>query len=32
MTQNIVKNIIGNVVSSYQCNLAIEIPNKTENT
>ena len=31
MTQNIVKNIIGNVASSYQVNLAIEIPNITEN-
>ena len=31
MTQNIVKNIIGNVASSYQVNLAIGIPNITEN-
>ena len=31
MTQNIVKNTIGNVASSYQVNLAIEIPNITEN-
>ena len=31
MTQNIVKNIIGNVASSKQVNLAIEIPNMTEN-
>ena len=31
MTQNIAKNIIGNVASSYQVNLAIEIPNITEN-
>ena len=30
MTQNIIKNIIGNVASSYQVNLAIEIPNITE--
>ena len=31
MTQNIVKNIIGNLASSYQVNLAIENPNMTEN-
>ena len=31
MTQNLVKNIICNVASSYQVNLAIEIPNITEN-
>ena len=31
MTQNMFKNIIGNVASSYQVNLAIEIPNITEN-
>ena len=31
MTQNIVKNIIGNVASSYQVNLVIENPNMTEN-
>ena len=31
MTQNIVKNIIGKVASSYQVNLAIEIPNITKN-
>ena len=31
MTQNIVKNIIGNVASSYQVNLAIENPNLTKN-
>ena len=31
MTQNIAKNIIGNVASSYQVNLAIESPNITEN-
>ena len=31
MTQNIVKNIIGNVASSYQVNLAIEIRNITQN-
>ena len=31
MTQNLIKNIIGNVASSYQVNLAIEIPNITEN-
>ena len=31
MTQNIAKNIIGNVASSYQVNLAIDIPNITEN-
>ena len=30
MTQNIVKNIIGNVALSYQVNLVIEIPNITE--
>ena len=30
MTQNLVKNIIGNVASSYQVNLAIERPNITE--
>ena len=29
MTQNLVKNIIGIVASSYQVNLAIEIPNIT---
>ena len=28
---NLVKNIIGNVASSYQVNLAIDIPNITEN-
>ena len=31
MTQNLVKNITGNVASSYQVNLAIENPNMTEN-
>ena len=31
MTRNLVKNIIGNVASSYQVNLAIDIPNITEN-
>ena len=31
MTQNLVKNIIGTVASSYQVNQAIEIPNITEN-
>ena len=31
MTQNLVKSIIGNVASSYQVNLVIEIPNITEN-
>ena len=31
ITQNLVKNIISNVASSYQVNLAIEIPNITEN-
>ena len=31
LTQNIAKNIIGNVASSYQVNLAIETPNITEN-
>ena len=31
MTQNLIKNIIGNVASSYQVNLVIEIPNITEN-
>ena len=31
MNQNIAKNIIGNVASSYQVNLAIEIPNITKN-
>ena len=31
MTQNLVKTIIGNVASSYQVNLAIGIPNITEN-
>ena len=31
MTQNLVKNIIGNVASSYQVNLAIENANMTEN-
>ena len=31
MTLNIVKNIIGNVASSYQVNRAIEIPNLNEN-
>ena len=31
MTQNVPKNIIGNVASSYQVNLAIEIPNITKN-
>ena len=30
MTQNIVKNIIGKVASSYQVNLSIEIPNITK--
>ena len=30
MTQNLVKNIIGNVASSYQVNLAIENANMTE--
>ena len=30
MTQNLVKNIIGNVASSYQVNVVIEIPNITE--
>ena len=29
MTQNLVKNLFGNVASSYQVNLAIEIPNIT---
>ena len=32
MTQNLDKNIIGNVASSYQVNLGIEIPNVTETT
>ena len=31
MTQNLVKNIIGNVASSYQVNLAIGNANMTEN-
>ena len=31
MTQKLVKNIIENVASSYQVNLAIEVPNITEN-
>ena len=31
MAQNLVKNISGNVASSYQVNLAIGIPNITEN-
>ena len=31
MTRNLFQNIIGNVASSYQVNLAIEIPNVTEN-
>ena len=31
MPQNLVKNIIGSVASSYQVNVAIEIPNITEN-
>ena len=31
MTQNLIKNIISIVASSYQVNLAIEIPNITEN-
>ena len=31
MTQNLVINIIGNVASSYQVNLAKEIPNIIEN-
>ena len=31
MTQNLFKNIICNVALSYQVNLAIEIPNITEN-
>ena len=31
MTQKLVKNIIGNVASSYQVNLAIEVPNIAEN-
>ena len=31
MTQNIVKIIIGNVASSFEVNLAIKIPNITEN-
>ena len=31
MTQNLVKNIIGNVALSYQVNLAIENANMTEN-
>ena len=31
MTQNLVKNIIGNVASRYQAHVAIEIPNITEN-
>ena len=31
MTKNLVKNIIGNLALSYQVNLAIEIPNITEN-
>ena len=32
MTQILFKNIIRNVAMSYQVNLAIEIPNITENT
>ena len=31
MTQKLVKNIIGNVASRFQVNLAIEVPNITEN-
>ena len=31
MTQNLVKNIIGNVASSYQVNLVIENADMTEN-
>ena len=31
MTQNLVKNIIGNVTLRYQVNLVIEIPNIAEN-
>ena len=31
MTQNLPKNIIGSVASTYQANLVIEIPNITEN-
>ena len=31
MTQNLVKNIICNVASSVQVNIAIEIPNITKN-
>ena len=31
MTQNLVKNIIGNVASSYQLNLTIEISNISKN-
>ena len=31
MTQNVIKNINGNVASSFQVNLAIEIPYITEN-
>ena len=31
MTQNLAKNIIGGVVSSYQANLVLEIPDITEN-
>ena len=31
MSQNLVKDIIGNVASSYQVNLAIKIPNIIEN-
>ena len=31
MTQNLFKNIISNVASNYQVNLAIGIPNITEN-
>ena len=31
MTQNIVKNIIGNVASSYQVNREIKTPNITKN-
>ena len=31
MTQNLARNIIDSVVSSYQVNLAIEIHNLTEN-
>ena len=31
MNQNFVKNIIGNVASSYQVSLAIDIHNKIEN-